>query len=287
MHQATGGGAGARSAAMPGVITLVLTACVFALIALGARLPSLGVGPANLALTASPPSETALTDTATTGLESTSFPYRSVPAVHDSGAVPADLPGTVAAQFAFAPTHVAATVTNHTAHVSWHTAQTPDPARLSHYRVTSTAGRGCVTDSTTHTCAIHDLADGVVYRFVVVAVWASGQSFPSRPANGVVPNSLAPGAPINVFLTPGAQPGTVTVTWTEPMSSGAAPIIGWSITSDDVAERQTRVVATTDSRGFKHVSCLLERSPNDPRPLRVAARNQFGYGAAVVAAASQ
>lgn len=287
MHQATSGSAGTRSATTPGVITLVLTACVFGLIALGARLPSLGFEPASLALAASSRNDAALTETAATDVGSTPVERRSVRVVRNSATPDAEPPAATSAQFTFAPVDVAATVADHTATVSWHAAKAPDSARLSHYRVTSPAGRSCVATSATHTCALHDLADDVVYRFTVAAVWTTGESFPSRPANGVVTRVATPGAPTNVFLDPGTQPGTVTVTWTEPMSSGAAPIIGWSITSDDATEYRSRVATTTDSRGFKHVSCLLERSPNDPRPVRVAARNQFGYGAAAMAAPSQ
>lgn len=323
MHHATTGGARTRSPATLAAATLLLTACVFALIAQGASLPLLGVGPTSRSQAGSGHSPTHSGPVRTksnpepavaaSAVDLVSAPVErgSVLGVGDSafdsvgGSVggsagdptgvvdpnnvgePADLFGASSTQFALGPTDVAATVADHTAIVSWHAARSPDPARLSHYRVTSSAGRGCVANSATLTCAIHDLADGVVYRFSVAAVWTTGEAFPSRPANGVIVGTVAPGAPINVFVRPGTQLGTVTVTWTEPMSSGAAPITGWSVTSADVTDHRSRVVTTTDPRGFRRVSCVLERSPNDPRPLLVAARNQFGYGAAVAATASQ
>ena len=174
MHQATSGSAGTRSATTPGVITLVLTACVFGLMALGARLPSLGFEPASLALAASSRNDAALTETAATDLGSTPVERRSVRVVRNSATPDAEPPAATSAQFTFAPVDVAATVADHTATVSWHAAKAPDSARLSHYRVTSPAGRSCVATSATHTCALHDLADDVVYRFTVAAVIIAG-----------------------------------------------------------------------------------------------------------------
>lgn len=309
MYRTTGGrGESQPASSFPGLAALALTACVFVLIGLSAGVPGLGTTAVDdetaarrqsIASTDHPPpaSTGGVAAVATGGVGAA---YLDAPSSDDQADQPArradsalddgldsELPSVESSPDStrgptFAPTGVVATVDGRTATVTWRPPVASNQSQVSHYRVTSTAGRSCVANATTLTCAIHDLADGVVYRFTAAAVWTTGESYSSVPANGVMTGSPLPGPPIGARLKPTAPAGTIEIRWTEPMSSGAGPITGWSITSASGIKYQPAIVAATDQRGIPYFAAHFERSINDPEPLWIAAQNRYGPGPAAL-----
>lgn len=278
MHQMASGDRTAHlSSRIAGVLALILTSCVALLICAGAALPGFGtaVDTSIAAQTTKPAFGTA--DAFASNVRQAAL--GDVPA-EDRPADTASQPPTDDQQ----PTAATAVISGQTAVVSWSRPPTATSAPVSHYRVTSTAGRGCITNATTLTCMIPGLANGVVYRFTVTAISTSGEEHPSRPTNGVAVGLALPGTPTNISLMAGVVPGTAVLTWTEPMSSGAAPITAWSIMDSDGNPYPTRPTRSVDAHGIIRLSCVVERSPNEPDLLWVSAVNRYGTGPAAPAA---
>ncbi len=125
-----------------------------------------------------------------------------------------------------APTGATAAAGNKAATVSW-TAPYDGGVPITGYTVTaSPGGRTCSTSSTS--CTVTGLTNGVTYTFTVTATNARGTSPASAPSNAVIPATV-PSAPFGVQVVPADQ--QVTVSWTTPVSDGGLPITGYTVTS--------------------------------------------------------
>jgi prepilin-type N-terminal cleavage/methylation domain-containing protein len=131
-----------------------------------------------------------------------------------------------------APTAVSATSGNTSATITWSPPASNGGSALTGYTVTGSPGGSCSTSSTS--CTVSGLTNGVSYTFTVVAInTASGaptNSVASTPSNAVTP-AAAPAAPTNVVAV--ADPGGLnraTISWNVP-SNGGSPITGYTVTS--------------------------------------------------------
>ena len=136
-------------------------------------------------------------------------------------------PGNVPSE----PISVVVTPSNGSIDVLW-TAPTSDGGSLiSSYTATADDGLGhtftCTTSTTS--CTISGLTNGTAYAVTVVATNITGNSAASSTASAT-PVSVAT-APVITSVTHGD--GTLTATWTAPVSDGGSAITGYIATFDD------------------------------------------------------
>jgi hypothetical protein len=131
-----------------------------------------------------------------------------------------------------APTDLAVTPGNGSATVSWTAPRFVGGTEITNYTVTADDGDGglftCTTSTTT--CVVIGLTNGTTYSFTVVATNATGDS-DSSTSQSTIPKTN-PGAPTDISATPGD--GTLTVTFSAPLSSGGSAITGYTVTADDL-----------------------------------------------------
>ena len=125
-------------------------------------------------------------------------------------AVPATVPT--------APRWLHGTRGNTTATLMWNPPSSNGGAAISSYLVTDLHGHTCSTS--TFTCTVTGLTNGVSYVFYVVASNSRGNS-PNSNSNLVIPATV-PGVPTIVSMVPGNK--TVVVTFTAPTSNGGAAL---------------------------------------------------------------
>ena len=161
-----------------------------------------------------------------TGLKGVSYNISVVASNVDGNSTPTTGPSVVPTAPPGAPLNPVATAGDGQVAVSW-TAPVNDfvPAAVTGYTVTSsTGGRRC-TATTTLSCVVTGLSDGVIYTFTVTASNAVGTGLPSVASNSVEPSSnnatitsansttIAGGKGLK-FLVTTSPPGTATVSQT-------------------------------------------------------------------------
>jgi len=126
-----------------------------------------------------------------------------------------------------APTGVVATAAAGSASVSW-TDGGDEGSPVTGYTITA-AGDGtdetCSTSTTS--CDVTGLTNGIPYTFTVVASNIDGASAPSMASSPVTPTA-SPDAPTDVQATSGA--GSAVISWSAPSDEGS-PITGYTVTS--------------------------------------------------------
>ena len=198
------------------------------------------------------------------------------PASSASGAiVPAAKPG--------APTSVAATFGDASAHVTWSAPASNGGSAITGYIVTAadstTPANGnetCSWSSGPLTCTVTALTNGDSYTFTVTATNKAGTGSASSASGAVVP-ATKPGVPTTVVGTFGDT--SADVTWSAPASNGGSAITGYTVTAAD---------STTPANG--HETCTWTTGPlgctvtsltnGDSYTFTVTATNKAGTGSA-------
>ena len=124
------------------------------------------------------------------------------------------------------PSDVTATAGSASAAVSW-AASSANGSAVAQYVVTASPGGSTCTTSTL-SCVVPSLTNGVAYTFTVVSTNGIGRSSPSLPSAIAIPADI-PGAPVNVIAS-----GTVrsaTVSWNAPANDGGSPIQSYLVTA--------------------------------------------------------
>ena len=164
--------------------------------------------------------------------------------VHDAGLEPAYrwiLTEHFGASVPEAPGQVAAFGANGTAYVGWNPTFVDNGLPVTSYTVTASPG-GASARITPADLAkigytiISGLTNGTAYTFTVTAHNRIGDSAPSLPSAAVTPlvtTTDVPGTPTSVSADPGD--GTVSLHFTPPATTGATPIIGYTITAPGIA----------------------------------------------------
>ena len=121
--------------------------------------------------------------------------------------------------------------------VTW--AEPDDGGAVRDYTVTATATGGVTppapctvvpSEGDPLRCDYTDLPTNASYRFTVSANNAAGET-PATATEAIVPNE--PGAPRNVQVALGAEPGSVLVIWDDPASGGAVDTYTVAVASED------------------------------------------------------
>jgi hypothetical protein len=167
---------------------------------------------------------------------------------------PATVPG--------APTSVVGVSGNAQVTVSWTAPVSNGGSVITRYTVSASPQVGGVTRTCTTTltsCVVHDLTNGVAYRFTVKARNAVNEGAASGASSAVTPATV-PGVPTAVVITPGNR--EVTVSWTAPANNGAQ-ITGYKVQVYGAAgaalTRSCLVNATTSSAK----TCTITDLTND------------------------
>lgn len=154
-----------------------------------------------------------------------------------------------------APTQVIVTRQSQAAAVSWTAPASDGGSAITGYRVTTFAGgvavdgRTCSTSSTS--CTVTGLTNGVDYTFSVTATNAIGNSAPSSRSQVIAPRATAagvPGRPTGLTLD-SARLGSFAIHWTEPTSNGGSSITSYTATasSSGLPTRSCTVMFGTSS----------------------------------------
>jgi Fibronectin type III domain len=133
------------------------------------------------------------------------------------------------------------------------------------------AARACVA-RTTESCAIHGLANGVVYSVTVVATDSGGSSSPSAAVTDIVG---VPGAPSHVRAAAGTA--AASVSWTPPPPSGVSSLTGYMATASPggFSCSTAATLLTPPAR-----ECVIPGLTSGTRySVTVTATNAFGTGA--------
>ena len=140
-----------------------------------------------------------------------------------AGSVPSGPPGP--------PTNVTAQPWNQAAFVSWAAPFATGGAVITGYTATASSG-GASCTTTSLSCVIPGLANGVTYTVVVRATNVNGAGPGSSPPVPVTPRTV-PTAPSVTSIVPG--PGEVTVTWAAPLDDGGAAITSYTVSAPGAA----------------------------------------------------
>jgi len=214
-----------------------------------------------------------------TGLKGVSYNISVVASNVDGNSTPTTGPSVVPTAPPGAPLNPVATAGDGQVAVSWTAPVSDHGSTITGYTVTSstggTAGRTC-TATTTLSCVVTGLSDGVTYNFTVTASNAAGTGVPSVASNSVEVVS-SPGAPLNPVATAGD--GQVAVSWTAPVNDFVpAAVTGYTVTSSTGGRRCT---ATTT------LSCVVTGlSDGVIYTFTVTASNAVGTGLPSVASNS-
>ena len=128
------------------------------------------------------------------------------------------------------PTDVSAIGGNGSATVSWSEPDNNGGASIDSYTVTSSPGGfTCTSDGSTPSCEVTGLTNGTGYTFTVTAHNSVGSSAASSASSSITPEPTVAGAPTDVSAV--AADGSVTVSWTAPVSDGGANIDSYTVTS--------------------------------------------------------
>jgi len=175
---------------------------------------------------------TTATNCTVTGLTNGTSYTVTVVATNGVGDSPSSAPQTgTPGDVPDAPTALQVTPGNGETTVSWTAPVIDGGTAVSLYTVTADDGNGgvftCTTSSTT--CTVVGLTNGVTYTFTVVATNLTGDSLASGSQTATPVTT--PGAPTISTLTPGD--GSITVDFTAPASTGGSAITGYTATADD------------------------------------------------------
>jgi fibronectin type 3 domain-containing protein len=179
-------------------------------------------------------SGTAFTDT---GLTNGTTYFYTVAAVNSAGPSAQSnevsaTPKLVQANPPTAPQALTAVAGNGTATLSWNTPTSDGGSPItgySVYRGATAGGEGAApiaTNISTRSFSDTGLTNGSTYFYKVAAVNAIGTSPPSNEATAA-PQPTAPSAPTGLVASGGS--GSVTLSWTAPVSDGGAAITGYNI----------------------------------------------------------
>ncbi|MEI8404029.1 MAG: fibronectin type III domain-containing protein [Actinomycetes bacterium] len=216
-----------------------------------------------------------------TGLKGVSYNISVVASNVDGNSTPTTGPSVVPTAPPGAPLNPVATAGDGQVAVSWTAPVSDHGSTITGYTVTSstggTAGRTC-TATTTLSCVVTGLSDGVTYNFTVTASNAAGTGVPSVASNSVEVVS-SPGAPLNPVATAGD--GQVAVSWTAPVSDHGSTITGYTVTSSTGGTAGRTCTATTT------LSCVVTGlSDGVIYTFTVTASNAVGTGLPSVASNS-
>lgn len=169
-----------------------------------------------------------------------------------------------------APTGVVATPGNASATVAWAPPSDTGSFPVSGYVVRAQPGaQTCLSTSTS--CTVEGLSNGLAYTFTVTAFSAAGMG-PAGAASSPVTPRTTPAAPTRVRAALGDS--TATITWSAPVTNGGAPITGYRVTTIPTSGGCT-VTATT---------CTLTGLTNDQQyVVSVVATNAAGSSAPATA----
>jgi len=145
--------------------------------------------------------------------------YSSVTSVQSDAVTPYGTPD--------APTGVTVTAGSGSATVSWTAVANAGGSTISGYRVTALPGGIQCTSSTT-SCTVVGLTNGVPVSFSVVALTAAGTTSSPTTSTIVTPVGVS-SPPVWVQVTPGNS--QVAVSWIAPHLTGGAPVTGYTVTA--------------------------------------------------------
>jgi hypothetical protein len=172
-----------------------------------------------------------------------------------------------------APTKVAAVAGRASATVKWTAPSSDGGASITSYTVTSSSVKKTCKATTSTSCTVTGLTNGIRYSFGVVATNAAGNSVPGV-SNSVIPKG-PPGAPTITKITAGTT--SVTVTWKAPASDDGSAITGYFVyfgtTSGKESTSSVALSAATRSYTLKG----LKKSTR--YYVIVRAKNALGLGA--------
>lgn len=186
-----------------------------------------------------------------------------------------------------APTGVAATGGNGSAHVTWNAPAAANGSPVTGYRVVYTdaatpADNGSFVSTGTATSAtVPGLVGGETYVFTVRATNAAGDGTASAPSSALAVTS-SPGAPTGVTAVAGPGDAQATVSWTAPANNGGVAVTGYTVSLDDGVDPATIVAAGAADRS----ALVLGLTPGTAYTATVTATNSVGTGGAGTAAAT-
>ena len=141
-------------------------------------------------------------------------------AMTSAAVVPASIPGS--------PSAATTQFGDSSMTVSWTAPSSNGGSEITLYTVTSSPGSFTCTTSTT-SCTVTGLTNGIAYTFTVKATNKAGSSVPSALALGTRTPATVPGAPTSLS---GSSSGTqITVNWTAPKSDGGSGVTGYRVTA--------------------------------------------------------
>ncbi|MEI8126454.1 MAG: fibronectin type III domain-containing protein [Actinomycetota bacterium] len=111
--------------------------------------------------------------------------------------------------------------------ISWTSPTFTGGRAITSYTVTSEPG-GFTCTTSTLTCTITGLTNGVTYVFAVIATNEIGDSTLSLPSDSVTPTT-PPGPPTSVVAA--LSGSTITLTWVAPADNGGSDIASYTVTS--------------------------------------------------------
>ena len=164
---------------------------------------------------------------------------------------------------------------NTTATLLWNPPATNGGSTITSYVVSDLHGHTCTTS--TMTCTVAGLTNGVSYVFYVVAINERGTSSPSN-SNLVIP-ATTPGAPGITSVVPGNR--SVAVTFTAPASNGGAALGYYDYSVDGGISWQSGQYRTKNST--LTITGLINGTSYS---VKIRARNIVGAGTSSIATTS-
>src|SRR4051794_27377557 len=185
-----------------------------------------------------------------------------------------------------APTGVTGTAGNASANLSWTAPASNGGSAITSYRITPYIGGTAQTPVVTPTAAtsfnVTGLTNGTTYTFTVAATNSAGTGADSAPSPPLTPRAAAtaPGAPTNVFGSPGDH--SVALGWTAPASDGGSAITSYRIVPFIGTTAQPAINTPTSATNYT----VTGLTNGTAYTFTVAATNSVGTGAPSAASAA-